>query len=85
MSNNNKSIVLDVQQDIINGHTAYVYQNKVECNGNRLTMVNPDEMVAFLLNAIEFITDEFVEDMSVVVQYPSGDDPDDLRFKIIKL
>lgn len=77
---NNKSIVLDVQKDIINGYPAYVYQNKVECNGNRLTMVNPEEMVAFLLNMIEFITDE-----QAVIKYPSNDDPDDLRYTIIKL
>ena len=80
MSSNNKSIVLGIQQDIINGYTAYVYQNKVECNGNRLTMVNPEEMVAFLLNMIEFITDE-----QAVIKYPSNDDPDDLRYTIIKL
>lgn len=84
MSNNNKSIVLDVQQDIINGHTAYVYQNKVECNGNRLTIVNPEEMVAFLLNMIEYVTDEYEFSFRKVIQYPDKDDPDDLRFKIVK-
>ena len=80
----NKSIALYIQQDIINGYPAYVYQNKVECNGNRLNTANPEEMIAFLLNMIEFITDEFVEDMNVVVQYPSGEDPDDLRFKVVR-
>lgn len=80
----NQPTALTVQQSILNGATAYVYQNKVECDGSRITMVNPQEMVDFLLNMIEYVTDEYEFSFRKVIQYPDKDDPDDLRFKIVK-
>lgn len=74
-----KSIVLSMQQDIMNGHTAEIYEDKIICNGSKITLVSTDEMIRFLINTMEFI-----QDGDMILHYPKADDPDDLRYKITR-